>query len=63
METKSVIKCPECGFKKEEEMPLDRCEVLYKCEKCGAVLKPEDGDCCVFCSYGSEKCPPMQGEK
>ena len=23
---------------------------------------PSQGDCCVFCSYGSVKCPPMQGE-
>jgi hypothetical protein len=23
-------------------------------------LKPEPGDCCVFCSYGSVPCPPIQ---
>ncbi|WP_444850683.1 hypothetical protein [Pontibacter ummariensis] len=21
------------------------------------------GDCCVFCSYGSEPCPPVQKRK
>ncbi|MHA2389931.1 MAG: GDCCVxC domain-containing (seleno)protein, partial [Candidatus Hodarchaeales archaeon] len=21
---------------------------------------PKQGDCCVFCSYGDVKCPPMQ---
>ncbi|MFZ0027756.1 MAG: GDCCVxC domain-containing (seleno)protein, partial [Pseudolabrys sp.] len=21
---------------------------------------PKDGDCCVFCSYGSVPCPPIQ---
>ncbi|HEV8330350.1 MAG TPA: GDCCVxC domain-containing (seleno)protein [Steroidobacteraceae bacterium] len=24
------------------------------------VLRPKRGDCCVFCSYGSVKCPPIQ---
>jgi hypothetical protein len=23
-------------------------------------LKPLAGDCCVFCSYGSVPCPPVQ---
>jgi hypothetical protein len=25
------------------------------------LLRPKPGDCCVFCSYGDMKCPPMQG--
>ena len=57
---KSVITCPFCGFSKEEAMPEDSCQILYECKNCGAILKPEKGDCCVFCSYGSVKCPPMQ---
>jgi hypothetical protein len=24
------------------------------------LLKPKPGDCCVFCSYGSVACPPVQ---
>lgn len=58
--TKSVIKCPECGSKKEEEMPTDACQFFYECENCKALLKPKEGDCCVFCSYGTVKCPPIQ---
>ncbi|MDP0941897.1 GDCCVxC domain-containing (seleno)protein, partial [Klebsiella quasipneumoniae] len=27
------------------------------------VLKPQQGDCCVYCSYGSVKCPPIQQDK
>ena len=27
---------------------------------CGTLLRPKAGDCCVFCSYGSVKCPPVQ---
>jgi len=63
MELKSVIKCPQCGFKKEETMPTDSCQYFYECAHCGARLKPKEGDCCVFCSYGTVKCPPKQEEK
>ncbi len=57
---KSTITCPVCGFQKEEIMPEDACRYFYQCESCNTILKPLTGDCCVFCSYGSEKCPPVQ---
>lgn len=57
---RSAITCPVCGFSKEEEMALDSCQYFYECEHCKTLLKPKPGDCCVFCSYGSVKCPPMQ---
>jgi len=56
----STITCPQCGFRKDEIMPTDACQYFYKCTNCGLILKPKTGDCCVFCSYGSEKCPPIQ---
>ncbi|HEY1045857.1 MAG TPA: GDCCVxC domain-containing (seleno)protein [Bacteroidia bacterium] len=56
----SVITCPECGHCKRETMPTDACQYFYECEGCGKVLKPKNGDCCVYCSYGSVKCPPIQ---
>jgi len=56
----STITCPHCGFQKEEQMPADACRYFYECEKCRAMLKPEKGNCCVFCSYGSVPCPPVQ---
>ena len=43
-----------------ETMPVDACQFFYDCKGCGERLKPKPGDCCVFCSYGSVKCPPMQ---
>ena len=54
----STITCPKCGHKKTEEMPTDACQ--YFCENCKARLKPKQGDCCVYCSYGTVKCPPVQ---
>jgi hypothetical protein len=41
-------------------MPADFCQYFYDCKGCGALLKPKAGDCCVFCSYGSVPCPPVQ---
>ena len=57
---KSTITCPHCGHTKEETMPTDACRYFYQCEKCKTILKPLAGDCCVFCSYGIVKCPPVQ---
>lgn len=56
----STITCPECGHKKVETMPTNACQYFYECENCHVVLKPISGDCCVFCSYGTVKCPPIQ---
>jgi len=56
----SEIACPQCGLRRKERMPTDACQFFYECSGCGALLRPKPGDCCVFCSYGSAKCPPMQ---
>ena len=56
----SVLTCPLCGHSNAEVMPTDSCQWFYKCAKCGETLKPKAGDCCVFCSYGSVPCPPIQ---
>ena len=60
---KSTITCPQCGYKKEENMPVDACQYFYTCEQCKTILKPNPGDCCVFCSYGNVACPPIQKGK
>lgn len=60
VELKSTLTCPNCGFIKDEIMPTDACQYFYECKKCKTVLKPLKGDCCVYCSYGSYKCPPIQ---
>lgn len=56
----STITCPNCQHKKEETMPTNACQFFYKCENCKTMLKPMKGDCCVYCSYGSVACPPIQ---
>ncbi|MGB5904625.1 MAG: GDCCVxC domain-containing (seleno)protein [Xanthobacteraceae bacterium] len=60
MQHQSIIHCPSCGHESIEIMPTDACVFFYDCKECGQRLKPKAGDCCVFCSYGSAPCPPMQ---
>lgn len=54
------LTCPRCGARHTESMPGDACIYFFDCRDCGATLKPMAGDCCVFCSYGSVPCPPIQ---
>ncbi len=56
----SVITCPFCLHSENERMPTNACQYYYDCKGCSIVLKPKHGDCCVFCSYGTVKCPPIQ---
>jgi hypothetical protein len=58
----STIMCPACGHSAVETMAMDACLVSYDCIGCGAHLRPEPGDCCVFCSFGSAPCPPIQAQ-
>jgi len=56
----STITCPECGHRETETMPTDNCKFYYECKGCGAMLRPNHGDCCVYCSFGTVPCPPIQ---
>lgn len=56
----SVLTCPVCAARTEELMPTNACQFFYECRQCGSVLRPLSGDCCVYCSYGTVRCPPMQ---
>jgi hypothetical protein len=59
----SVLTCPACAFQKHETMPEDACQYFYECASCETLLRPKQGDCCVFCSYGTVKCPPIQEQR
>ncbi|HSN40774.1 MAG TPA: GDCCVxC domain-containing (seleno)protein [Burkholderiales bacterium] len=56
----STLTCPHCRHQSTETMPTDACIFFHECAGCGALLRPKPGDCCVFCSYGSVVCPPVQ---
>ncbi|NQD95408.1 hypothetical protein HP532_22385 [Pseudomonas sp. CrR25] len=59
----SVLTCPHCGFAKLETMPTDACQFYYECQSCKTLLRPQAGHCCVFCSFGSVPCPPIQQQR
>ncbi|MGQ9926521.1 MAG: GDCCVxC domain-containing (seleno)protein [Chloroflexaceae bacterium] len=55
----STITCPACRHQQAEIMPIDACLFFYECTACKRMLRPRAGDCCVFCSYGTARCPSM----
>lgn len=63
MVIESTITCPQCGAAQAETMPTDACLHFYECPSCHTMLTPKPGDCCVFCSYGTEKCPPRRASE
>ena len=56
----STLTCPACGHASVDTMPTDACQWFYECAQCHTVLRPKAGDCCVYCSYGTVPCPPVQ---
>ena len=56
------IVCPRCATVSTATMPEDACLYFHDCPACAATLRPEPGDCCVFCSYGDAPCPPVRAE-
>ena len=62
VQLQSELTCPHCGARSLETMPTDACIFFHECAVCGVLLRPLEGHCCVFCSYGSVPCPPIQAE-
>lgn len=56
----STLTCPRCAASTVQVMPTDACLYFFECPGCRALLSPKPGDCCVFCSYGDQACPPKQ---
>ena len=59
----STITCPYCKHEATETMPTNACEYFYNCKNCCELLKAQNGDCCVYCTYGTVPCPPIQNEE
>jgi len=58
----STIECPSCNDRSAVPMPGNACVIVWVCPGCSVELRPKPGDCCVFCSYGTTRCPPFQQE-
>ncbi|WP_281169957.1 GDCCVxC domain-containing (seleno)protein [Leucothrix mucor] len=52
--------CPNCKHQETVTMPKMPGGQLYECTRCHTLLSEKPGDCCIYCSYGSRKCPPIQ---
>src|SRR5947208_1241760 len=57
----ATVTIPAGGSGADETMPHDSCVYFYECVGCGVILRPKEGDCCVFCSYADRDCPPKNG--
>jgi hypothetical protein len=53
------LTCPKCGHKQKMEIPTSTCQAFYKCEGCGKIIMAEKS-CCVFCDFGTIKCPAAE---
>ncbi len=60
--TSTILTCPVCKKAQDAEMPENACQHFYECTHCHTILKPKQGDCCVFCSYAEHNCPVRQKE-
>ena len=60
IELSSKLTCPHCNHSETLTMPTDACQWFYECPNCDEILAPLKGDCCVFCSYATVACPPIQ---
>ena len=58
--TQAKLTCPQCGYNQIADIPSDACQFFYECVNCKTVVRPKEGDCCVFCSYADSKCPMQQ---
>gem|GEM_PF-1645907 len=56
----STLRCPACGHTDALAMPTDACLFFHECAECRTLVRPKTGDCCVFCSYGTVPCTPIQ---
>ncbi|WP_425291228.1 GDCCVxC domain-containing (seleno)protein [Spirosoma linguale] len=63
MVLESTLVCPVCNHQQQETMPTNACQYFYEYSYCQSLLRPILGHCCVYCSYGSVQCPPVQQQK
>ena len=57
---KSIVTCTNCNHSFVAQMPLIAKVHRVFCPACKKIIETDEGDCCVYCSHGSEKCLKMQ---
>lgn len=54
---------PRCGAGTHERMPLDRTVHAFRCLWCDSEIRHPDTKHCVYCAFGSRKCPERQAAR
>lgn len=47
---KATVKCPECGFDIEVEVPKNKSTIIKKCPECKKDICGPDGCCITVCA-------------
>lgn len=58
---KAYLKCPSCSYIQEVIIPKDACLHFYKCKVCNKTISPQNGNCCVICTYSDKNCSTFSG--
>ncbi len=56
----AIMTCPACGYQQMVTMEAFGQRMLWPCPACGSVLRPRPGEHCIYCSFASVPCPPVQ---
>ncbi len=56
---RSTLPAPSVGTGRRRSLPSTRARGSPSARAAHGAASP-GGDCCVYCSYGTSKCPPMQ---
>ncbi len=54
------VTCPECGNREWVTMEPDHSPYVLVCDQCLNTTAPTNGECCMFCAYGTSQCLPRQ---
>ena len=60
IQLETTLKCPHCGVEQRATMPMSGKKMAQDCRYCYKPMAAKEGSHCVFCSYGSVKCPEVQ---
>ena len=58
-----VLTCPVCKNRTQEFMVSESLKLVFQCPACLTWLSPKKNDHCIYDSYGSVNCPPIQIKK
>jgi hypothetical protein len=56
----STLTCPNCGHHTEFQMPVHASKKFFECPHCKTSFSSKEDECCIFCTFGSVRCPATQ---